>query len=196
MKKIDWNSLLRKDMAFVYAIRINQSRFALCPGIGWSSLFYPFAGEKRGDETAYPTLKRKTKSHTDCEDLDNTSDKKYAYSAIKISFIDLLLRLRFNSVLDDPKAGFHTWLGVKFGFRRSASTIVEYKEFGDSAASCVEEGSFNLKPYAWAFQAGVGYGRFGLTGAFYCTSLFEEKQGPSGSDSLKPFSLGIYVDLL
>lgn len=196
MKKMDWRSLFRGNGTLLYAIRINQSRFAFCPGIGWSTLYYAFAGENRGGEMIYPTLKRVSESHTDCQDLENKSGRKNSYSAVKISFFDFLLRLRFNSVLHEPKAGFHAWLGVKLGIRRSASTIIHYKEYGDAGASSVCESHFNLDPCAFGVQAGVGYHRFGLVGGFHLKPLFKQNQGPSNSDSFRPFSFGIYIDLI
>lgn len=199
MKKFDWHSLYRGNGAILYAIRINKSRFAFCPGIGWSSLYYVFAGREdkgNGNGKVYQRLKRESKSSTKCEDIGNKPDREVLRSAVKIPFIDLLLRLRFNSVLEDPKAGFHAWLGAKFGLHRSASMMIDYKEYGELGASSVYEGSFSLKAYAWAFQAGIGYHRFGVTGGFQLTSLFKKGEGPVNSDSLRPFSFGIYVDLI
>lgn len=196
MKKFDWSGLFRYNGAVLYAIRMNKSRFAFCPGVGWSTLYYAFAGKKDGDEIVYPTLVKKSSSLTECEEPDKPDGMQLSYSAIKIPFFDLLFRLRFNSVLDEPKEGFHGWLGIKLGFRLNASTTIEYDHYNDKAASLVRKADFNLKSYAWALQAGVGYHRFGLTGAYYLTSLFQDKQGPAHSDSLKPFSIGIYVDLL
>ena len=199
MKKVNWHGLFHKNGAILYAIRLNQSRFALCPGIGWSNLYYAFAGtEDKGNdnERVYPRLKRESELRTECKDLDNKQGRVVSGSAVKIPFIDVLLRLRFNSVLHDPKAGFHTWLGVKFGWRQGASMIIDYKEYNESGASKVYDGHFNLKPYAFGVQAGVGYGRFGFTGGFHFTSLFKQNQGPTHSDLLKPFSFSIYVDLI
>ncbi|WP_419241011.1 hypothetical protein [Cardinium endosymbiont of Nabis limbatus] len=195
MKKFDWHGLLRGNGTFVHAIRINQSRFAFCLGIGWSTLYYAFAGQKDNDEVTYPRLKR-GESKTDCEEVKNEDAKKVSYSAVKIPFIDLLFRLRFNSVLEDPKAGFHTWLGLKVGFRQRATQVMNYKEYDDSGASSIHNSYFNLKLLACGLQAGVGYGRFGLTGGFNLTSLFKEKKGPDYSDSLRPFSFSVYVDLI
>ncbi|CAH2560032.1 hypothetical protein [Cardinium endosymbiont of Oedothorax gibbosus] len=195
VRKFDWHSLLRGNVALLYAIRINQSRFAFCPGIGWSTLYYAFALEHKDGKMTCPTLERESESQTIDKYLENDADKKFIYSAFKISFVDLLLRLRFNSVLDEPKAGFHAWLGVKLGIRRSAFTIVDYKEYGHTGAlKC--KGDFNFKPWAFAVQAGVGYHRFGLVGGFHLTPLFRQNQGPPHSDSLRPFSFGIYIDLV
>lgn len=196
MKKIDWRSLLYGDGAILYAIRINKSRFAFCPGLGWSTLHYVFASKNDGDQMIYPTLKRQSEVRTDCQDLENKLGRTVLRSTLKIPFIDLLLRIRFNSVLEDPKEGFHTWLGVKFGLCRRATTVVDYQEYNDAGASSVYNSHFNLKSYAWAFQAGIGYYRFGLTGGLHLTPLFEQNQGPIHSDNLRPFSFSIYVDLV
>ncbi|WP_243017913.1 MULTISPECIES: hypothetical protein [Candidatus Cardinium] len=196
VKKLDWSSLLRKNGAFLYSIRINKSRFALSLGCGWSTLYYAFTGRQEGGDTIYMTLKRSDVSRTDCEDLVNEAGKKYAYSAINIPFIDFLFRLRFNSVLHEPKAGFHGWLGGKVGVRRPASTITHYEEYKDPGASSVCEGNFNLKRLAFGIQAGIGYHRFGLVGGFNLTPLFEGKEGPVNAHRLRPFSLAIYVDLI
>ncbi|WP_162790020.1 hypothetical protein [Cardinium endosymbiont of Sogatella furcifera] len=199
MKKLNWSGLLRGNGAMLYAIRLNQSRFAFCAGVGWSTLHYAFAGTEGQDgegKRVYPRLTRKSESRTVCEAMEHEQGKTILGAALNIPFIDLLLRLRFNSVLDDPKAGFHTWLGVKLGLRRRASMLIDYKEYSDSGTSSVEHAYFNLKHYAWGFQAGIGYSRFGLTGGFHLTPLFEKNQGPDHADSLRPFSFGIYVDLI
>lgn len=199
MKKIDWHSLLRGNGAMLYAMRLDQSRFAFCAGLGWSTLHYAFAGTEapsNDGERVYSKLTRQLESHTVCEEIEHKDGRTILGSALKIPFIDLLFRLRFNSVLDDPKAEFHTWLGVKLGLRRRASMLVDYKEYKDAGASSIENSCFNLKAYAWGVQAGIGYSRFGLTGGFHLTPLFEKNQGPSHSDSLRPFSFGIYVDLI
>lgn len=199
MKKFDWSGLFRGNGAILYAIRLNQSRFAFCPGIGWSTLYYAFAGrEDSGSDHGriYPKLKRASESRTECEDIKHKQGRAVLGSALKIPFIDCLLRFRFNSVLEDPKAGFHAWLGVKFGFRRRPSMIINYRAYNDSGASSVDNGHFNLRRYALGIQAGVGYSRFGLIGGFHLTPLFEAGQGPSHSDALRPFSIGLYIDLI
>lgn len=196
MKKIDWRSLLRGDVAMLYAMRINQSRFAFCLGLGWSTLHYVFASKNDGDQVIYPTLKRQSEVRTDCEDLENKLGRTVLRSTLKIPFMDALFRIRFNSVLEDPKEGFHTWFGVKVGLRRRATTIVDYQEYNDTGASSVYNSHFNLKPYDVACQAGIGYCRFGLTGGVHLTPLFKQNEGPIHSDNLRSFSFSIYVDLV
>ncbi len=195
MKKVDWRGLLRGNVAVLYGIRINRSRFAFCPGIGWSTLHYAFTGKNKGDQAVYPTLKRDSEFRTECEDMDNSPGKTVSHSAFNINFIDILFRLRFNTVLEDPKVGFHAWLGVKLGLRYSASTTIDYKEYG-SPASFIYNGHFNLSSYAIGFQTGVGYSRFGVTGGFHCTPLFKDKEGPAHANLLRSYSFGIYVDLV
>ncbi|MCT4696991.1 MAG: hypothetical protein V3581_02390 [Candidatus Cardinium sp.] len=199
MKKFNWSGLLRGNGAMLYAIRLNQSRFAFCAGLGWSTLHYAFAGtegQDRDGKPVYPRLIRRSESRTLCEEMEHKQGKTILGTALKIPFIDFLFRLRFNSVLDDPKAGFHTWLGVRLGFRRRASMLIDYKEYSDSGASLVEHAYFNLKKYAFGFQVGIGYSRFGVTGGFHLTPLFEKNQGPDHANSLRPFSFGMYVDLI
>ncbi|MGI2257607.1 hypothetical protein ACRRVD_03660 [Candidatus Cardinium hertigii] len=195
-KKIDWTALFRNNTAFLYAIRLNKSRFALCIGGGCSSLYYSFIGEKRNQDIIYKELKRVSESDASFQDLDNTSGRKVSDSILNIPFFDFLVRLRFNSVLEAPKEGFHGWLGLKLGLRKRAAMKYCYKEYNDSGASLVTNGTFNLKPFACAFQTGMGYHRFGFTGGIHLTPLFEKNKGPDDSDSLRPFSFGIYVDLM
>ncbi|MGI2298509.1 hypothetical protein ACRRVB_01715 [Candidatus Cardinium hertigii] len=196
VKKIDWSAFFRNNGAFLYGIRINQSRFALCVGLGWSSLYYSFIGEKHGGDTIYKELKRVSDSDASFQDLPNIPGRKVFCSTLNIPFFDVLLRLRFNSVLEAPKEGFHGWLGLKFGLRQRAAMKYYYEEYNDSGASLVTNGNFNLLPYACVLQAGMGYHRFGFTGGIHLTPLFQKNKGPDGSDSRRLFSLGIYVDLM
>lgn len=195
-KKIDWAALFPNNGAFLYDIRLNQSRFALCVGIGWSSLYYSFVGEKRGKDTIYKELKRVSESDVSFQDIDNTPGKQVYRSTLNIPFFDFLVRIRFNSVLEAPKEGFHSWFGLKLGLRKLPAMKYYYKEYNDSGASLVTNGSFNLKSFACVFQTGMGYHRFGFTGGIHLTPLFEKNKGPDGSDSNSPFSFGIYVDLM
>ncbi|WP_339043905.1 hypothetical protein [Cardinium endosymbiont of Tipula unca] len=201
VKKIDFWCMFRANTAILYAIRINQSRFAFCAGIGRSSLSYSFPPTTHsGGEKTYKTLKRASKSHTACQQIDNViqlgDGTEITESSFTISYFDVLLRFRFNSVLNEPKEGFHTWLGMKFGFRVGSSTTIGYSEHGESGASLVRCGSFNLNRTHIAIQAGLGYGRFGLTGAYGLNPLFDKGQGPNSSDVVRPLSIGFYVDLL
>ncbi|WP_041546061.1 hypothetical protein [Cardinium endosymbiont of Encarsia pergandiella] len=197
VKKLDWSALLRSDGAFLYGIRLNQSRFALCVGGGWSNLYYSFVGEKRGKDTIiYKKLKRVSENDVSFKDLKNTSGRKVYRSTLKIPFLDFLVRLRFNSVLEAPKEGFHGWLGFKLGLRCDANMEYKYEEYNNSGASSVTNGNFNLNRCACVLQVGVGYHRFGFTGGMHLTPLFQKDKGPDGSDSLRPFSFSIYVDLI
>ena len=196
VKKLDWSTLFRKNWVFLYGIRLNQSRFAVCVGVGFSNLYYAFAGEKRGQDTIYKKLKRVTENDVIFEDLNNNPGRKVYRSTLKISFFDFLVRLRFNSVLEAPKEGFHGWLGFKLGLRSSAKMKYNYKEYDDSGACSATSGTFNLNACAPVLQVGMGYHRFGFVGGIHFRPLFQKNKSPAGSDSLRPFSFGMYIDLL
>lgn len=201
VKKFDFWAMLRANTAILYAIRINQSRFAFCSGVGRSSLTYYFAPTTNasGDKT-YKTLKRVGKDRTACQQIDNVTQlgdgTEVTESSMSISYFDILLRFRFNSVLNEPKEGFHTWLGVKLGFRVGSSTTIGYSEHGESGGSLVCHGGFNLNRTQLAIQAALGYSRFGLMATYGCFSLFDKGKGPKLSDAVRPLSVGVYVDLL
>lgn len=201
VKQFDFWAMLRANTAILYAIRINQSRFAFCSGVGRSSLTYYFAPTTNASgEKTYKTLERLSKDRTACKHIDNRMQlgdgTEVAESSMSISYFDILLRFKFNSVLNEPKEGFHTWLGVKLGFRVGSSTTIGYSEHGESSGSLVRHGSFNLNRTQLAVQAALGYSRFGLMATYGCFSLFDEGKGPNSSDSIRPLSVGVYVDLL
>ena len=199
VKLFDFSNLLRRNIALLYAIRINKSRFACCVGIGLSSLSYVFAPEKTGDESCYSTLKRKNAKDTLCEKIDADRDlgdneAKVYRSVLTIPYGDLLFRLRFNSVLDDPKRGFYGWLGAKLGFRMNALTKIYYKEYDEAGAYLERSGTFNLNKLLVWLQGGLGYHRFGIVGGYSFSALFKEGCGPSKPESINPFSIGICID--
>lgn len=197
MKKFDWGNLLHGNAAFLYAIRLHQSRFAFCFGVGWSNLQYAFPSkEDTSGEVTYATLKKVSENKTECVEKNSRKGKKISYSRFEIPYIDLLARIRYNSVLDDPKQGFHGWLGFKLGFRRRAATTIGYREYDDPSASESHKGYFDTRLCAIGVQLGIGYYRFGLTGGLQLTPLFVKDKGPKDSNGLKPFSFGVYLDLL
>lgn len=198
LRKFDWGQVLRSNFALLYAIRVHQSRFAFCPGVGFSTLCYSFSAQKSGEGTIYKTLKRTGSKRTESQDIDTVAqlgrDAKVSSSCFKVPYIDFLLRMRFNSVLDEPKQGFHTWLGIKFSYRMFAKTIIEYSEYDDSGSVVERKGSFNLYPFAFGLQGAMGYNRFGLAGGYNFTPLFVKNQGPDNCNAIRPFYIGIYFD--
>ncbi|HLP35089.1 MAG TPA: hypothetical protein VK133_03815 [Amoebophilaceae bacterium] len=200
VKQFDFPSLFHGNIALLYGIRLGKSRFALCPGVGYSNLEYAFAGKKAGGNTVHKTLKRERKDRTECQDIDTDAqlgaETTVTRSTCTIPYIDVLLRFRFNSVIDDPQGGFHFWLGAKFGIRMNVTTQIHYTEYDTSSGSLTRVGSFNMNPVAFGPQAGLGYQRFGLSGGYTFTSLFKEDQGPNGSNKVHPFGWCIYLNLL
>ncbi|MBX9890588.1 MAG: hypothetical protein K2X94_04935 [Amoebophilaceae bacterium] len=199
IKLFDFSNLLRRNIALLYAIRIKKSRFACCVGMGLSSLSYVFSPEKKGDEFVYKTLIRKGAKETGCEAIDpnnhlGNGQAKVHRSIFTVPYGDFLLRLRFNSILDDPKLGFYGWVGAKISFRMNALTKIYYKEY-DEAGACLERsGAFNLNKLLVWLQAGLGYHRFGIVGGYSFSSLFKEDYGPSKQDPINPWSIGICID--
>lgn len=196
MKPINWPSLLRANFSLLYAIRINQSRFAFCVGVGRSTLEYAFRPDKVAGATAYKTLKKKAEKETECIDLKDKPGRELLGSTINIPFWDIIFRLRYNTVLHAPKEGFNAWLGCKFGMRTSASTTIAYKEYNNKGAYKTSSGDFDLDSSSFELQLGLGYHRFGLMGGLQLTPLFKQNQGPSNANLLKPFSFSIYIDLV
>ncbi len=200
VKQFDFSSIFHGNVVLLYGIRLGKSRFALCPGIGYSSLQYAFAGKKAGGDILYKTLKRERKDRTECQDIDANTQLGEGTTVMRstctIPYFDILLRSRFNSVLDEPQGGFHFWLGVKLGIRMNVMTKIHYTEYDASDGFLIRSGSFNMKRFACGAQAGLGYHRFGLNGGYTWMSLFEKQQGPNGSNAVCPFGLGIYVNLL
>ncbi|ROT47316.1 outer membrane beta-barrel protein [Candidatus Cardinium hertigii] len=191
------------NIAFTYGMRIHTSRFAICPGIGCSSLKYSFKGHKSGEEMIFPALKRVKKDDTECSDIDPAADlhvadteakAKVSSSTFSVSYFDILLRLRFNSVLDEPKDGFYVWLGGKLGIRIDASSSITFSKYDESSVLSSTE-YYNLRRYVWGVQLGMGYHRFGLTAGYSFNSLFEDGQGPSGTNRIRPLSIGVQLDL-
>ncbi|TDG95449.1 outer membrane beta-barrel protein [Cardinium endosymbiont of Culicoides punctatus] len=199
VKKFDFSGLFRHNIAFLYAIRINQSRFAFCPGVGFSSLKYYFDHMANSSgKKIYKTLTRVGEKRTECKQIDETqligNDGEVTGSQFNISYFDVMFRVRFNSVLDEPKEGFHVWLGMKLGFRIGATTTIDYSEYNETGASLVRSGSFNLSRAHLSWQGGLGYSRFGLIVTHGLSSLFDENRGPD--NAIRPLSVGLYIDLL
>jgi len=207
VKKFDFANLFRfKNIGFLYAIRIKQSRFACCLGVGASNLGYVFnpRDKNKSDNNIYSSLKIKSK-FTKYEaitakylGLDDTDEVKVTKSCLTIPYIDFLLRFRFNSVLDDPKRGFYCWVGGKCGFRlHHATTQIMYDcgANGERGISLVRTGTYNIKPVSWWLQGSIGFSRFGIVAGYSLSPLFQKNKVDTPFDSANPFSIGISLDL-
>lgn len=193
VKKFNGWGICSANFSVLYACRINKSRFAICPGAGYSSLSYKSSSRKSDGKDVYKRFKKTNKSFTDCQDIVEEGDlSKINGAMLEVRYFDLLFRLRFNSVIDEPKEGVHLWAGLKMSFFGSAKQCIEgeskYEEVINTKCS-VTLG----RPVAVACQFGMGYKFVGIMGEYYLTPLFGAQKGPSG---FHPFSIGLYLDLL
>ncbi|MDD9139883.1 MAG: hypothetical protein NQ127_03040 [Candidatus Cardinium sp.] len=203
IERWSWRDFMRWPApSLLYAVRIKKSRFAIGGGIGLSTLQYSFKSDKKENYT----LRKKGKNNTgygaiDSEDLGGDNWGLIQPSAVKYSqwnvfYMDLLLGMRFNSVLEQSREGVHVWLGGKLGVRLASATAIGY-EAHDAISSLYRNNDFNLNRFAFSGQIGIGYRFVGLIGSYTFTPLFSDgvlrKRDGTTYGAIKPCSVSFYL---
>ncbi|MGK7392817.1 MAG: outer membrane beta-barrel protein [Candidatus Cyclobacteriaceae bacterium M2_1C_046] len=110
---------------------------------------------------------------------------------LAVNYVEVPLELRYYSNPLDKTSSFNFGIGGKFGFMYSAHTKVNYK-FDDNLNKIKEKKDFNLSRWSYGALARIGYGSFGLYGYYSLNQLFEEGNGPAGTD-VQTFSVGLTI---
>lgn len=117
--------------------------------------------------------------------------KKFKLTTI---FVEAPVELRYSSNPENSNASFKVALGVKVGSLLSAYT--KGKNFQNKSGATINnyiEKQSSKKFFnstRLAATARIGYGIFGLYGAYQITSLLKTGAGPA---EIRPYSIGIYI---
>lgn len=119
------------------------------------------------------------------------SFKKFKLTTV---FLEAPIELRYSSNPENTNKSLKVALGVKVGTLLSAYTkgkTLQNKSGGTINSYIEKESSkkfFNSTRFA--ATARIGYGIFGLYGAYQITSLLKTGAGPA---EIRPYSIGIYI---
>ncbi len=151
-------------------------------GIGSSNIFF---------NKTYVDVKS-TSSALPFTNVDSVNHfKKFKLSTI---FLEAPVELRYSSNPENSNKSVKVALGVKVGTLLKAYTKGKtlQNSSGGTINSYIEKESskkfFNSTRLAGTFR--IGYGIFGLYGAYQITSLLKTGVGP---DTVRPYSIGIYI---
>jgi hypothetical protein len=151
-------------------------------GIGSSNIFF---------DRTYVDVKS-TSSRLPFTNVDSVNHfKKFKLTTI---FAEVPVELRFSSNPENANKSFKVALGVKVGTLLNAHTkgkTLQGKSGNVLNNYIVKESSkkfFNSTRLA--ATARIGYGIFGLYGAYQITSLLKTGVGP---ETVRPYSVGIYI---
>ena len=151
-------------------------------GIGSSNIFF--------DKT-YVDIKS-TSSRLPFTNVDSANHfKKFKLTTI---FVEAPVELRYSSNPENTNKSVKLALGVKVGTLINAHTKgknFQTKSGGTLNNAIIKESSkkfFNSTKFA--ATARIGYGIFGLYGAYQITSLLKTGAGP---EAIRPYSIGIYI---
>jgi len=151
-------------------------------GIGSSNIFF---------KNTYVDVKS-TSSTLPFTNVDSANHfKKFKLTTI---FLEAPVELRYSSNPENSNKAVKVALGVKVGTLLSAYTkgkTLENKSGGTLNSYIAKESSkkfFNSTRLA--ATARIGYGIFGIYGAYQITSLLKTGTGP---DAIRPYSIGIYI---
>lgn len=151
-------------------------------GVGSSNIFFKDTYvDVKATSTALPFTKVDSANHF----------KKFKLTTI---FLEAPVELRYSSNPENSNKSFKMALGVKVGTlltaytkgktlqTKSGATINSYTE------KEISKKFFNSTRLA--ATARIGYGIFGLYGAYQITSLLKTGAGP---ETIRPYSIGIYI---
>ncbi len=151
-------------------------------GVGSSNIFF--------DKT-YVDIKS-TSSRLPFTNVDSVNHfKKFKLTTI---FLEAPVELRYSSNPENINKSVKVALGAKVGTLLNAHTkakTLQNKSGGTVNSSIEKESSkkfFNSTRLA--ATARIGYGIFGIYGAYQITSLLKTGAGP---DAIRPYSIGIYI---
>jgi hypothetical protein len=151
-------------------------------GIGSSNMFFDKTGiDLKSNSVRLPFTKLDSANHF----------KKYKLTTI---FLEAPVELRYNSNPANGNKSFKMALGAKVGTLLKAYTkgkILQDKNGNTLNNYIVKESSKKfINSTRLAATARIGYGIFGIYGAYQVTSFLKDGVGPA---EIRPYSIGIYI---
>ena len=147
------------NVYFTYPVQINDSRFAVIPGIGIGTEKYGFEEKVTFYDSLGFTI---LENVVDLARFANISEVKQ--SQFVATYVDFPLEFRVNSRKDDHKRSFFFGLGGKIGVNISAKTKIKYAEYGNNKTS-KDKYHYNINSFRFGGVARIGYGP--ISGWFY-----------------------------
>ncbi|MBV7528542.1 porin family protein [Chitinophaga sp. sic0106] len=166
------------NVAFMYDIPLNKSKFSIAPGLGISTSgvmlkdhSMDVAGRTNNSEITFPYT---------------TANKRYK---VATTYLEIPIELRYRSVPDNANKGFKAGLGVKLGALMDAHT--KAKTTGPNGGKTTDK--VRNKEYfnSWrmAATARIGYGNIGLFYSYSITPLLKDND----KYDIRPYQIGIVV---
>jgi len=147
------------NVYFTYPVQINDSRFAVIPGIGIGTEKYGFEDPVTFFDSLGFTI---LDNVVNLPEFANISEVKQ--SQFIANYVDFPLELRVHSRIDDHKRSFFVGIGGKIGVNFAAKTKVKYAEYGNNKTS-KNQYHYNVNSFRFGAVARLGYGP--ISGWFY-----------------------------
>ncbi|NNC94838.1 MAG: PorT family protein [Chitinophagales bacterium] len=162
--------------AFMYDVRLKESKFSVAPGIGFTSnsVFFDAllvdTGKAAFDYAAYETR----------------NIKKSKFNTV---FLEIPLELRFRANPDNPAKSFKFAIGFKAGLRIDAKTKIK-EEIGTQTKVFKDKRWEDAETFRAGPTVRMGYGPFNVIGFYSITNVFKKGEGPE----VTPWSIGISLN--
>ena len=167
------------NLMYLWDVEIGNTGLFFMPGIGLGLERYKFDNGFTVTQNADGEV-----SFNNITDLD---PKK---SMLITNYVDIPIEFRYYINRQDPKRSFNIGFGGKFGYRFSSHTKIKYSEAGDDVIVKNKRG-FGLSRIRYGLTGRIGYGGLTLFSYFSLSDMFDEDDGPLGTNDVRGYTIGI-----
>ena len=118
-----------------------------------------------------------------------TTNVKYKKDKLVVSYLDIPLILKFETIKDKRNNTYYISAGIIGGLRIDSHTKQVFKIGNEKDKPKIHD-DFNLAPFKYSGIIKLGYGDYSIYGTYTFSNLFRKNEGPT----LNPFSIGFSWD--
>lgn len=160
------------NIALMYDIPLNETRFSLGAGLGVGADNFYFKKEKI-DITSTTSPNR-------------VASDNYQRSKLSTTYLEIPLELRFHQFQHDLNRGFKVGIGIKAGYLLNAHTRVVNNSTGHNVTE-TQSSKYWFNTIRFVPTVRIGWGNFAVFGTYGITPVFKS----NSTYSLKAYSVGV-----
>ncbi len=115
-------------------------------------------------------------------------------NTMAINYFDIPIEFRYHANKEDYNSGFRAAVGGKFGLLYNAHSKIGVTNSDGLEQKVKNSQEYGLSPIRYGVYTRLGFPGFNLWGYYGLNGLFEEEQGPFGTEATQ-FNFGVSVAL-
>lgn len=167
------------NLYYFWDIEIGTTGLYFMPGLGLGLNRYKFDGDY--------TIVQDIDGEVSFSDISALEPDK---SMLITNYVDVPLELRYFFNRDDRKRTINIGVGGKIGYLFASHTKVNYEESGDNV-KVKNKKDFGLNQFRYGLTGRIGIGGFNIFTYYSLSNMFDEGEGPNGTDDMTNVTIGI-----